>query len=257
MKRLFPLFVIPFLSCLSVFAQVGEHRNDFSIGFNGGMTMSNVGFMPEVPQDWHNGITGGITLRYTCEKYFNSICAIVGEVNYAQVGWKESIQTPDDLPVINTVTGLPEKYQRDLTYIQIPVFARMGWGRERRGVQFFVQAGPQVGFFLNEKTKKNFDIMDVKNAFADGTSTRTSSVIAQDTMSVQRKIDYGISAGAGLELSLKHVGHFLLEGRYYYGLGDIFANSKRDYFGRSNLNIITVKLTYLFDITRTKNSNIK
>jgi hypothetical protein len=76
-------------------------------------------------------------------------------------------------------------------------------------------------------------------------------------MSVQRKIDYGISAGAGLELSLKHVGHFMLEGRYYYGLGDIFKNSKRDYFGRSNLNVITVKLTYLFDITRTKNSKIK
>lgn len=256
MKRLFPLFVIPFLSCMSVFAQVGEHRNDFSIGFNGGVTMTDVGFMPEVPQDMHNGITGGLTLRYTCEKYFNSICAIVAEVNYAQVGWKERIQTPADMPVINTVTGLPEKYQRDLTYIQVPVFARMGWGRERRGVQFFVQAGPQVGFFLNEKTQMNFPWDSRTPVYTDGTG-RTSSVIAQDTMSVQRKIDYGISAGAGLELSLKHVGHFLLEGRYYYGLGDIFRNSKRDYFGRSNLNVITVKLTYLFDVTRTKNSKIK
>lgn len=256
MKRLFPLFVVFFLSCMSMFAQVGEHRNDFSIGFNGGLTMSNVGFMPEVPQDWHKGMTGGLTLRYTCEKYFNSICAIVAEVNYAQVGWKEKIQTPNDLPVINTVTGLPEEYQRDMTYLQVPVFARMGWGRERRGLQFFVQAGPQVGFFLNEKTKMNFPWDSRTPVYKDGTG-RTSSIVAQDTMSVQRKIEYGISAGAGLELSLKHVGHFLLEGRYYYGLGDIFANSKRDYFGRSNLNVVTVKLTYLFDVTRTKNSNIK
>ena len=241
---------------MPMFAQVGEHRNDFSVGFNGGIAMSNVGFMPEVPQNWHNGITGGFTLRYTCEKYFNSICAIVSEVNFVQAGWKEKILTPEDEPVINAVTGQPEEYQRDITYLQVPVFARMGWGRERQGLQFFVQAGPQIGFFLNEKTKMNFPWDSRTPVYVDG-SGRTSSVVAQDTMSVQRKIDYGISAGAGLELSLKHVGHFMLEGRYYYGLGDIFKNSKRDYFGRSNLNVITVKLTYLFDITRTKNSKIK
>ena len=156
MKRLFPLLVVSLLSCISMSAQVGEHRNDFSIGVNGGLVMSNVGFMPEVPQTWHQGMTGGLTLRYTCEKYFNSICAVVAEVNYAQVGWKEDIQTPNDEPVINATTGLPEKYQRDMTYVQVPFMARMGWGRERRGVQFFVQAGPQVGFFLNEKAKMNF-----------------------------------------------------------------------------------------------------
>ena len=49
----------------------------------------------------------------------------------------------------------------------------------------------------------------------------------------------------------------MLEGRYYYGLGDIFDNSKRDYFGRSNLGNIVVKLTYLFDIRRSDNSKIK
>lgn len=256
MNRLFLLFFLPFLGGMTAEAQVGEHRNDFSVGFSGGVVLSNVGFMPEVPQDMHTGLTGGFTLRYTSEKYFNSICAVVAEVNYAQVGWKESILTMEDEPVINAVTGLAEEYLRDMTYVQIPVLARMGWGRERRGVQFFVQAGPQVGFFLNEKTKMNFPWDSRTPKYEDGTG-RTSSVVAQDTMSVQRKVDYGIAGGLGLELSLKDVGHFLLEGRYYYGLGDIFDNSKRDYFGRSNLSNITVKLTYLFDITRTKNSKIK
>ncbi len=256
MKRLFPLLVVSLLSCISMSAQVGEHRNDFSIGVNGGLVMSNVGFMPEVPQTWHQGMTGGLTLRYTCEKYFNSICAVVAEVNYAQVGWKEDIQTPNDEPVINATTGLPEKYQRDMTYVQVPFMARMGWGRERRGVQFFVQAGPQVGFFLNEKTKMNFP-WDKRTPVLDDGTGRTSSVIAQDTMSVQRKIEYGITGGLGLEFSLDRVGHFLIEGRYYYGLGDIFDNSKRDYFGRSNLSTVNVKLTYLFDITRTRNPKIK
>jgi hypothetical protein len=81
--------------------------------------------------------------------------------------------------------------------------------------------------------------------------------VAQDSMGVERKVDYGIAAGAGIEFSINNVGHFMLEGRYYYGLGDIFGNSKRDYFGRSNLTNIVIKMTYLFDIHRSKNPKIK
>ena len=143
-----------------------------------------------------------------------------------------------------------------MTYLQIPVFARMGWGRERRGLQFFIQAGPQMGIFLNEKTEMNFPWDSRTPVYTDG-SGRTSSVIAQDTMSVENKVDYGIAAGAGIELSLNRVGHFILEGRYYYGLGDIYGNSKRDYFGRSNFANITIKLTYLFDIKKSRNPKIK
>ena len=72
-------------------AQVGEHRNDLSVGFNGGVALSNVSFLPKVPQDMHTGLTGGLSFRYVSEKYFSSICAVTAEVNYAQIGWKESI----------------------------------------------------------------------------------------------------------------------------------------------------------------------
>ncbi len=243
------------LSAMSA-AQVGEHRSELAFGVNGGYVLSNVGFVPKVPQGMHTGLTGGLTMRYTSEKYFNSICAIVAEVNYAQIGWKESILTPDDEPVINAATGLPEEYQRDMTYIQVPVFARLGWGRERRGFQAFFQVGPQIGTFLSEKTKMNFEWKTRTPVFPDGTG-RTSSVVAQDTMAVEHKIDYGIAGGLGLEFSHPKLGHFLLEGRYYYGLGDIYGNSKRDYFGRSNFTNITIKLTYLFDIAKTTNHSIK
>ena len=70
-------------------------------------------------------------------------------------------------------------------------------------------------------------------------------------MAVEHKFDYGIAAGLGVEYSVPRVGHFLLEGRYYYGLGSIFGESKRDYFGRSNFGNIVVKMAYLFDLTRT------
>ena len=216
--------------------------------------LSNVGFMPEVPQGLLGGLTGGLTLRYTCEKYFKSICAIVAEVNLAQTGWKEDIIDVDRQPVYYTddVEKLNALfYERKMTYLQIPLMARMGWGRERKGFQFFFQVGPQIGVFMSEKTSTNV-VMGKPTQ-----NNRSSQVVAQDTMAVENKLDYGIAAGLGLEFSHRKLGHFLLEGRYYYGLGNIYGNSKSDYFGRSNFGQIVIKATYLFDLVRTKNDKIK
>ena len=72
-------------------------------------------------------------------------------------------------------------------------------------------------------------------------------------MAVEHKFDYGITAGVGMEYSIPKVGHIQLEARYYYGLGNIYKDSKADFFSRSNHNSIVFKLTYLFDIIRTRN----
>ena len=251
-------FIIYHLSFSPAVAQVGDHRSEFAVGVNGGYVMSRIGFLPEVPQDMHPGMTGGVTLRYTSEKYFKSICAIVAEINYAQMGWKERILTRQDEPVINQETGLPEEYRRNLDYIQIPIFARLGWGRERRGLQAYFQAGPQLGYCIKESTEANFDLHN-PNTYSRISLVSSSLKNASNMyfMPVENKVDYGIAAGLGMEYSHRRLGHFLLEGRYYYGLGDIYGNSKRDFFGRSNFSNIVVKLTYLFDIARTKNPKIK
>ena len=228
-------------------AQIGEHRNDFAIGVNAGYTMSNIGFTPKVTQTNLGGMTGGVSFRYVCEKYFSTVCSIYGEVNYTQMGWKERILDANDQPVVNAVTGLPEQYSRTLNYIQVPIFAHLAWGRERKGIQFFFQAGPQFGYLIGESTKTNFALSDMN------LDDRSNKVYAQDTMPVENKFDYGIAVGMGLEVSINRVGHFLLEGRYYYGLGNIYGDSKRDFFSKSNNNSIVVKLSYLFDLTRTKN----
>lgn len=240
------VFVLLFSCATVASAQIGQHRNDFSIGVNGGYTLSNVGFTPKVTQSLLGGTTAGLSWRYVCEKYFSTICSIYGEVNYTQMGWKERILTTDNQPVINAVSGLPEQYSRTLNYLQVPVFAHLAWGKEHSGMQFFFQLGPQFGYLLSEKTISNFNFKD------RNTADRSNVVCAQDTMAVENKFDYGIAAGAGIELSVRRVGHFLLEGRYYYGLGNIYGDSKRDYFSKSNNSSIVVKLTYLFDVVRTK-----
>ena len=49
-------------------AQVGEFRKDLAIGVNGGVNLNSIGFTPTIDQGSLMGMTGGITLRYTCEK---------------------------------------------------------------------------------------------------------------------------------------------------------------------------------------------
>ena len=248
-KRLFcklkPIVLLCGLACfVNAHAQVGEHRSVFSLGGNVGYVFSNVGFTPTVEQGWHGGMTGGLSMRYVCEKYFNTICSVYAEVNVASIGWKEKIETVKDEPVIN-VNGAAEEYSRSVNYIQIPIFAHLAWGRESRGFSFFAQAGPQLGFYLSDKITKNYD---EPNLSPDG--GRSNTIVLQETMPIERKFDYGIAAGAGIEWSNPRLGHFILEGRYYYGLGNIYGSSKRDYFGKSNYGNIVIKATYLFDITK-------
>ncbi len=247
MKRQVLLFFVFTATALNSLAQIGSHRNDFSVGINGGYVMSNFGFTPKVTQQMHKGFTGGLSLRYVCEKYFSTICSIYAECNYTCLGWDERLLKVDESPVINSVTGAHETYSRDINYIQIPIFAHLAWGRETKGFQFFFQAGPQFGIMLNEKTHCNYD-------FASRNLTdRANKTCEQESMPLENKFDYGIAAGLGIEYSASHIGHFLLEGRYYYGLGNIYGDSKKDYFAKSNINNIVVKLTWLFDIVRTKN----
>ena len=249
-KLLILLLLVPMVAK----AQVGEYRSDFAVGVNGGYVMSQVSFQPEVPQGWLGGMTGGVSFRYTCEKYFKSICAIVAEVNYAQMGWKETIEDKDNNPVYyygDDNKENPLYYERRINYIQIPVMARLGWGRERKGVQAFFQLGPQIGIYMDESTNTNVE------PYRATVTPRSSVVKAQEDMPVENKFDYGIVGGAGIEFSLPKIGHILLDARYYFGLGNIYGNSKQDYFGKSNQQAIVIKMSYLFDIIKTKNSNIK
>lgn len=241
MKHLLILFLFLALPW-SLFAQIGEHRNTLSVGPTAGWNITNIKFTPKVEQKGLSGFSGGVALRYTVEKYFSTICSIQLELNYAQMGWKEDIKDINNNPVINATTGLAENYSRTINYIQVPFLAHLAWGKEKKGLNFFVNAGPQLGAYISESTKSNFDF-DKRN-----TADRVSSVVAQDTMKVEKKFDYGIAAGLGVEYSIPKVGHFLLEGRYYYGLGNIYGDSKRDYFASSNYQTISIRLTYLFDL---------
>ena len=236
---------------LTVTAQVGEYRSEWAFGVSGGVALNRVSFSPTVNQRFHAGPTMGVTARYTCEKYYSIICAFQAELNYSELGWNEKILSYDG-------TTLPDRYQRHHHYLQLPLLARLALGREHPtqgkpvAASGYLVAGPQIGFCIGESTSQS-DTWTTRTAsiYDDNGDVvqaevpdRANNRYEQYSMPIERRFDYGITGGLGLALATP-AGDFLLEGRYYFGLYDIFSNSKKDTFARSANGSIMVKLTYL------------
>lgn len=211
------------------FAQVGEYRSQLALGLNGGCALNKVSFDPTVKQTFHPGFTAGLTLRYTSEKYFGMLCALQAEVNYAELGWKEVIETSTDT------------YERRVSYVQVPLLARLGFGREHRGAMGYLVLGPQLAFCIGDEDKRTGEWSEATLAL------RPNLVTQQYKLDIQKKFEYGLTGGLGVELNTR-AGHFMLEGRYYFALSDLFNNSKADPFARSANGTIIGKVTYLFDV---------
>ena len=143
MKKLI-LSALACLLALPIMAQLGEERQNLAVGVNLGMNMTKVDFNPRIKQKSLNGMAFGVTARYMCEKYFNMMCAIQAEINYTQRGWNEDI---DD--------GTENTYSRTMNYVEVPLLAHLAFGKDAldKGAKFFINMGPQVAFFLNEKEK--------------------------------------------------------------------------------------------------------
>ena len=167
-------------------AQIGEPRQNFSVGFNGGVNLNSASFTPKIKQNSLMGITGGLTARYISEKYFAMICGAQVELNISQRGWDELFEIMDANG--QTVEDPTRSYTRKMTYIDIPFLAHLAFGKER-GLQFFVNAGPQIGLLIGEsESMENIDMNKL---------TDTQKAVYGDK--IQNKFDYGIAGGGGIQ----------------------------------------------------------
>lgn len=236
MKRLLLFFLIFLLShsLNSLHAQVGEYRSALAIGVNGGYNWNKISFDPTIKQGFHGGYTMGVTFRYTCERYFKMLCAVQAEVNYAQLGWREIIETSSD------------RYSRTVNYVQVPLLARLSLGKEDKGVMGYLVLGPQLGFYLSDKDKREGEWSAATLAL------RPNNVVEQYDLPIENHFEYGITGGLGIEMNARKAGHFMIEGRYYFALSNIFHDGKADTFGRSANGAIVAKVSYLFDVFNKK-----
>lgn len=236
MNRFIALIIVLAAFALPSSAQVGEPRNDFAVGINGGVVANKVGFTPKINQFFNFGPTFGLTFRYTSERYMGMYCAFQAEANYAALGWKEDIYSSAN-------EKLEDEYRRALGYIQVPLLANLGFGQIDRGFKGYFVAGPQFGYLINDKEHRS-ETWTMRGLFPD----RMNNVISQYDKPVENKFEYGITGGLGGEFSTA-VGHFLVEGRYYMALSNLYSNAKTEPFPKSNNSTITLKVTYLIDLT--------
>lgn len=228
MRRLIILLSIAFTT-VTASAQVGDARNILSFGVNGGMGTSSVSFIPSIKQTLSLGPTFGVSLRHVSEKYFFLICGTQIECNYAARGWTELIED-----------GSGNEYTRVASYIEVPFLAHLGFGREFRGFQGHINLGPQVAYLIGDKEYRSDPATwDVSN--------RPNQVTEQYGKKIENKVDYGITASLGIEMRTGS-GNFGIEGRYYFGLGNIYGITKKDYFGRCANSTISVRATYSFNL---------
>ena len=231
MRRLLTAILSAAVFTLTVSAQVGEQRNTISLGVSGGMGTSSVSFIPSIKQQLSLGPTFGVSVRHVSEKYFFLICGTQLECNFATRGWTELIED-----------GSENEYTRVANYIEVPFLAHIGFGREYRGFQGHLNLGPQVSYLLNEK-----EIYGGKTPW--DTSNSPNQVTEQYGKSIENKLDYGITASLGLEMRTGS-GNFGIEGRYYFGLGNIYGITKKDFFARCANSTISVRATYSFNLIR-------
>lgn len=207
------------LLTIPAFAQTQKYfLQDISIGGSAGVALASVSFSPTVQKNMMMTYTMGATARWITEKH----CGIQLEVNYAQQGWDEQFEDPQ------------YHFSRRLNYIEIPFMSHFYVGNRRVRVIFNV--GPQIGYMLAESTSHN--LPDLNEAYEPNRHSE------QHTKAIEHKFSWGLGGGPGLEVQTG-IGNFIIEGRYFYSLGDIYKNGKEDYFARSAPQTIYVKLIYL------------
>ncbi|MCI9607094.1 MAG: PorT family protein [Muribaculaceae bacterium] len=198
----------------------------FYIGAKGGATMSSVAFTPHVKQSLLPGMLMGVSARYTEEKIFG----LIGELLVEQRGWKENYE------------GAPFAYSRQITYVSLPVLTHIYFGSEK--FKGFVNLGASVSYMLGSSISSDFDYANA----LDQPGFPSHRSVEQMSMELKNKFDYGIIAGIGMEFVIKKKHSITLEGRYYFGLGNIYPSSKKDVFSGSRNSTISVALGYLFRV---------
>ena len=222
MRRL--AFILTALVTLLATAQT-HYEGQIAVGGKAGATLSRVNFNPTVQQSMLPGMTAGVMFRYVEEKNFG----LVAELNLTQRGWKENLEESD------------YNYSHRFTYLELPVMTHIYFGN--RHVKGFFNLGPELNVMLGDNISSNFAYQDAATLDYFINNTRH---IEQLPMKVKNRLDYGICGGAGMELNLNAKQSLLLEGRFYYGLTDVFPNHKTDIFSSSNSMTVMVTLSYFY-----------
>lgn len=223
-KVIFIILLLAGLFTLPIGAQE-KFKKEWNVGVGFGPTFSSVdfrradgaGFRKKSFMQYH----GGISVRYLTEKNLG----LIAELNYAQQGWEQEFRENPEYA-----------HKHTLNYFELPVMTHIYFGRK---VRFVINLGPKISYLMSDSEEMNKALSDYLSSGNAGPNEITHQYFRKP----DKKFDYGIIVGAGVELRTG-IGHFMLEGRYTFGLGDIYNNTKADYFQRSANRVMSARLTY-------------
>lgn len=209
-KQLYCLLLTGCLCCMA-WAQPKVPR-EFQFAAIGGANLSSYTLSPSVTQNKSVGPMFGVGMRYIEEKYFGLQC----ELLFAQRGIKDRY---DAYPQFN--------FERKFSYIELPMMAHVYFNIGKRN-EVALDLGAKVAYNIGESMTANlgdrFDTIAIRAAHGYG----------HHDLAVKQKLDYGIQAGFGYEFKVNTQMSVQVQGRYYFGLGDIFPNTKGDTFETSS-----------------------
>ena len=182
-KKIFVAIFLCMASLSICHAQKSTFKQELAVGASFGLNFSSVSFAPKVPTKMKLGFNGGATIRWNTEPNLG----IQAELNFTQHGWEEKFEEKPQY-----------KYSRTVNYMELPFLTHIHFGSKR--VRVFVNLGPKIGYALSESTESNLN----------GENPNANRPDEQHTLEVQKKFDWGLCGGPGIELRTG-IGSFLLE----------------------------------------------
>jgi hypothetical protein len=249
-----PLRISVFLLVLFIAKSGFLQANEIKLGLHGGLSIPNIKGNTEQSKGFSSRL--GPNFGLFGELIMSNHFSLVMEVNYASQGGKRNglqpiTNLPSDLQLPLGMTLYANFHNETiLDYIEIPVVARLGYGRQLR---VFVNAGPYIGFLVRAKTITS----GTSTVYLDPAGTQLfllppdyqPLMLSFDaTTSVRedvRSTNLGIVGGGGLLYPLGS-GSVILEAHFSLGLSNVQRNVETG--GKNHTGAVVITVGYALPI---------
>ena len=192
------------------------------LGVVGGANISQYTFHPRVSQRFTGSYTMGVAARYIEEEFFG----LQAELLLTERGMADEWEpNPEDW-----------LFERKMLYVEMPVLAHVYFQMGRHN-EVSLDLGPKIAWFLSDRSNSNLPDNYGQTGISAG------NVYLHHELPIEKKFDYGLQVGLGYEFKFNKQYSAQLSGRYYFGLGNMWPDSKADHFEQSSNQSIQVVLS--------------
>ncbi len=197
-----------FLSAISIgsISNLQAQNSMFDLGLEGGPNLSTVNITSplfDVNTDPIVFGSGGFIFQYN----FKNFLSIKTGLSYQRKGFQFS-ETPFLSANGDFIGSGRTVYSLD--YMTLPILVKASFGKK---VQFFVNAGPYVGFLLGKTERTKLTLND------------SEQISKNKDMTGLNRWDLGVSGGIGIAIPIRTYWVISVEARNYTGLMDIAESS--------------------------------